>query len=39
LGEVATRDFIRGEVRDILETLKPPSDKPPSDEEPREPAD
>lgn len=39
LGEVATRDFIRGEVRDILETLKPPSDKPPSDEEPEEPAD
>jgi uncharacterized membrane protein len=32
LGEVATRDFIRGEVRDILETLKPPAD-----EEPEEP--
>jgi uncharacterized membrane protein len=37
LGEVATRDFIRGEVRDILDTLKPPSDKPQSDEEPEEP--
>lgn len=33
LGEVATRDFIRGEVRDILETIRPPAD-----EEPEEPA-
>jgi uncharacterized membrane protein len=27
LGEVATRDFIRGEVRDILESLKPTEDE------------
>lgn len=32
LGEVATRDFIRGEIRDVLEALKQPAD-----EEPEEP--
>jgi uncharacterized membrane protein len=32
LGEVATRDFIRGEIRDVLEALTPSAD-----EEPEEP--
>jgi len=31
LGEVATRDFIRGELRDILETLKPTEDEAPEE--------
>ncbi len=31
LGEVATRDFIRGELRDILETLKPTDDEAPEE--------
>jgi uncharacterized membrane protein len=32
LGEVATRDFIRGEVRDIVETLKPIEDEAPDED-------
>ena len=28
LGEVATRDFIRSEIRDMLEALKPAEDEP-----------